>query len=349
MWQNYRLMWGLILAASGLLGCPPERPDGSRTAIAAEEFSEGGVQALALVNGEALTRGEFERRIDTLPTAAKSRLTSEEARKEFLEAQVQFEILADIAEEQGYGSRPEILHVMKEAMVRSMLREELRSRVKPSDVTADELKRAYNERKYEFQTPERRRVAAVVSEFEDVSRKIHADLEKNEATDLETRINTFRLAAERHGVVPAIANQGGDIGWLDDPEHPANANTGRNRQIAEALFDLEVGEYTEPVEFDGMWYIAMTLERRPQRARTLSDVEHDLRSSLYEARRRKARQELLDAWVDDARIEIDEDVLAQIEKPEPRTLDTMPHFLDLSRLPVRNLDTTPQDTAGETP
>ncbi len=328
----------LVGLATLLIGCPPERPEISNTSVEPDEVSAGGVEPVAVINGDVLTKAEFERRINSLSPVARSRFASSDARKQFLESQIQFEILADIAEERGYGRRPSVIHAMKETMVRQMLAEQIRSRLTPADITDEEIQRYYRENRYDFIRPEERRVAAVISDRETVSRQIYGQLE-NALSKLhgEARINPLRLAAERHGIDPQISQDGGDLGWISDPEHPANQNSGRNKVMAQTVFEFKaVGDFSEPIRIEDNWYIVMLIDRRPSNAKTLEEVENKLRDKLYELRRREIREELLKKYVDGARVEINESVVETIDKPDPAAHDTIPTFFELDA-PVRDL------------
>lgn len=329
------LLVGLALL---LVGCPPERPDVSNTSFEPEEVAAGGVEPVAVINGDVLTKAEFERRINALSPIARSRFASTEARKTFLDSQVQFEILADIAEERGYGQRSSVIHVMKQTMVRQMLAEDLRKRVSPADITTEDLKTYYQEHKTDFQKPAQLRVAGIMSDVEDVSRRIHEELTNAlSSVDGEQRINSFRLTAQRHGVAPAISKEGGDLGWVQDPDHPANQNTGRNKTLAERAFALEgVGSISEPFEIDGIWYIAMPMDRRPSQTKTFEEVKEQLRDRVYKDLQQEVREQMLQEYAKNARVERNEDILDSIEKPDPIDHDFVPSLFEINA-PVRDL------------
>ena len=315
-------------------GCPPEKP--SATVGQVEAVSAEGMEPVAVVNGEVLTRTEFERRINALSPAARSRFASDQARRDFLDDQVQFEILADLAEEKGYGERAEVRHLLKETIVRQMLREEVAKRVSPSDISTAEIEAEYAKNRAQFERPEARRVAIIVNDLKNVVDSVRTDLTGREWTSDLEKINAFRQRSAHHSVETGVQKTGGDVGWIDDPNHAQNKNTERNKVIADEVFKLsQKGDFTPVFEHEGRWYVATFFDRRPEYSREFSDVAADIRERLFRARQKEVRDELLAEMTGDARIEIREEVLKTITKPD--TVSAPETDFLRPRTPVRDL------------
>src|SRR5690554_3418043 len=171
-------VWGQVLAlcAAGMLawGCAPQKPSdaGDAPEDGAQQSAElGGDEVVARVNGEAITRAEFERRIEGLAPHARARLQSPEQREDFLKSVVQFEVMADAAEEAGLGDSPHVRHAMREVMVRLMLAEALRERGGGA-IGEEELQAYYDARRADFARPARRMVYELVAESEGEARRL---------------------------------------------------------------------------------------------------------------------------------------------------------------------------------
>ncbi len=313
------------------LGCAPEKPSSGDTrqlqvSEGASESAEGQA-VVARINGEELTLEEFERRIDGLAPFARVRLQSPERRREYLQSMVQFEVMADEAERRGYGDRPEVRHAMKETMVRLMIAEELRGTVGIDELDEAAVAAFYDEVREEFSRPERRRIAAVRVDDEAAATALFErwmeESSNGSVEDLDQRTREFQRFAFRHSQERETGDRGGDLGWVVAPGDDAERE----------VFEVEIGEARGPVEIEGRWEIWMVVEEEIAVDRLLQDVEGELRTRLYEERRRQARDAFVESLMADAEIEVFEDELSEMKPPSarvPRRLEELP------RLPLRS-------------
>jgi len=297
------------------MGCPPTKPSASGRVDA--PLTPDTSETVAVVNGEKLSLTEFDRRIQSLAPFARARYATTEARLEFLEAQVEFEILADRAEKRGYGERPEVMHAVKEAMVRHLLAEELRTRVSMRDITEDEIRDAFEEAKDAYRSPRARKVALIGSDTAKTAENLRALIEDQPFEKPLDKLNMLRRLADVHHYDPALRRKGGDVGFVEDPASPLNKNQGLEDTLARHVFQLtEIGELTPVFEFQGKFYIASFIEEREARSRELRDVEDEIREKLYAARREEARKAITREARESAQIEVFEDVLKSVPQPE---------------------------------
>lgn len=341
----------LVAAASFALGCPPEKPseradsEKSEPSAASEptgpgEYARrGDREILATVDGEVIARSDLERLLERLPEYARARLRasleSEGARRQYLRSLVQFEVMADRAERQGLGGAPEVRDALKSAVAERAIRDELRSRVSLDDVSEDEIEAYYRENAEEYRQPERRAGLVLATESRDRARRIRDELAGVEGS-VEERIRAFRTRASRASVDSASARNGGDVGWIAAPELE-EAQPERPR-VADVIFGLdEKGEVSNVFRVGDRWYVAMWRDRRSASRRPLADVASDIRSKLYERRRRRERDKLVEAWRDDADIEIDDSAVERLEAPAPRRRSR------IEEIPVR----TPENVSGQ--
>src|SRR5690554_1868476 len=174
MMNAKKTMVGVVLGGALMVACAPQKPsaeDGAPRQERAEDGAPGQDQVVARVNGEAITRAEFERRIESLAPHARARLQSPEQREDFLKSVVQFEVMADAAEEAGLGDSPHVRHAMREVMVRLMLAEALREQGGGA-IGEEELQAYYDARRADFARPARRMVYELVAESEGEARRL---------------------------------------------------------------------------------------------------------------------------------------------------------------------------------
>src|SRR5215831_18637492 len=101
-------------------------------------------ETVAVVDGTPITVAELQDRINKQSPYVRARYTSLEQKKEFLDTLVRFEVLAGEARKRGYDRDPEVVRTMKQVMIQRLLKEEFDSRVKPEDITDDEMKKFYD-------------------------------------------------------------------------------------------------------------------------------------------------------------------------------------------------------------
>ena len=327
-----RLIALALTAAACAPACAPERPsDRASQAPQVGEDTERARQPVALVNGEEITIGEFERRIDGLTPAARARYGTVEKRQELLDSMVIFEILADEAERKGLAEDPAVLHAMKEAMVRKMLVEELRERAPLSALDDDELRQAYQERIDEYRRPPRRRGVLLEVRTRELADEVMGQVPSAEQTSTSERVTALRRLAARHNLDPELAKKGGDTGLLPPPDQVK-----RDVDLARRLFEMEQrGELVGPYQHEDRWRILMLLDKRPARERSFAQVKPELRMELHEQRQAQARRQLIEELRAQADVEIRQGALADVEPPEPTGLKP-PTLLDNSP-PVRDL------------
>ncbi|MBA2661725.1 MAG: peptidyl-prolyl cis-trans isomerase [Bradymonadaceae bacterium] len=323
-----------ILCTLGV-ACAPEKPsevEANVTRTKPGSSDEQGQAAVAIVNGEVITLGEFERRINGLAPFARARYATTERKQEYLANVVQFEVLADEAEKRGYGQDPAVLHAMKEVMVRQMLNDQLRERVSMREIDEAAVEQRYRANASEFAQPEQRRAAVIVLDSESEAASLRERFESREHDSREARVQDFRLLAHRHSTDRLTAENGGDAGLLRPNEsEPARAQLSR---VAFAL--AEVGELSEPYAIEGGWQLTMIIEKRPGQVRSLDEASREIRAQLFEEKRQAARGEFIEELMRSAKVETFHSALEKLESP-PQALPQ--RFEKIPNLPVRNMPT----------
>ncbi|MFP4598240.1 MAG: peptidylprolyl isomerase [Persicimonas sp.] len=331
--MSYRLHnWLLAAVAIGLLAaCAPEKPSEKRRGV---EKSQLGGQApeatrdleqepVVTVGGESISLGEFNRRVRELPEFARVRYSSVEKRQSYLQDVAQFELMADRAEEAGYGDRPEVLFAMKQALAKRTLDSVIRERSSSEEVDEAAIQAHYEANIEAYREPSARRVALIEVESREDAERIRERVlaELDEAGD--DRVNAFRRASNTYSVDREIAGKGGDIGFVDEPEAgPERA------ELSEAVFALsEPGQVTQPVAFDEGFALATFLEERDAQTRPLDTVASEIREELTAQRREELRAQFVDELSEKASVEIDEQLVQKARAPEadaPHTLEDIP-------------------------
>jgi len=304
----------LILMALGLTACPPQKPEDTTRDVArsnAKDHSE----PVASIDGRPLTLSEFERRISHVPVNARSRFGSVEARKAFLEAQVQFEVLALRAEREGLGSSALTRDEMKEALANELIDEALRKNVRAADITQAAIQAYYQAHKAEFTKPIRRDVVAIFQDSEKDANVLRDSLNAIEYADDKQRIYTFRTVADSNTIFVEQRKKGGAIGDLADPQAP-QAKSGRYAPLAPAAFALEKpGDFSPVIAFEKYFVFLTYLSEKPAEVQELSSVEDEIRQTLFEQSRSAAFDAFEAEVLGKAKVEVNEASLKLIKAP----------------------------------
>ena len=313
----------LVVAGVVAVGCAPEKPS-DRTATELEvEIDETGAledgeAVVARVDGEEITRDEFNRRIDGLVEFARARLQSTERRRDFLRAIVEFEVMADEAERRQLGDHPRVRQAMKKTMVELMLDERVSDEVSMADID-EEARRAYfDAHTDEFHRDERRRIARIVVADVDRVQKLVADIEEDEPEDLEEAEEVFRRSAYYYSEDRETGDRGGVVGWYEGDD---------GGMFGEDIFQWEPGTVQGPFEREGEVVLKMVIDVDEARRPAFDELEQQLTTAVYEERRRQARSRLVDEMTAGADVEIFADRLDDIERPRvdvPPPLEELP-------------------------
>lgn len=327
-------IWTAALLVTGsALSCAPERPSDQKNVRTdrAQQTTEADEEAVAIVNGEVITAGELERRLEGLAPYARARYTTTDRKKEYLRNVVAFEILADEAERREFGDDPEVVQAMKEVMVRRMLRQIVRERVKLRDISDAEIEAYYQEHIDRYRKPLARRAALIEVDTEAEARRIREDLiERGSSQDAEP-LQAFRIAASRYSIDPKARRAGGDVGFVNagdaqDVERPA---------LAEQVFALDAaGEVSPAFRLGERWALATFIEERQSREQPLDEVRRTIQETLLEKKRQEVRQAFIDELRAKARVEIYDDALQAVATPPempPQRLEDVP------LIPIRDL------------
>ena len=262
--------------------------------LAAPVYADGhasGETVLATVNGEDITLGHVIAMLQMLP-AEYQQLPDEVLFDGMLEQLVQQQVLADAADDDISRQVELGLENERRAFLAAMYMDE----VALTELPEEEVQAAYDEQ-YGSVEPERELNAAhILVETEEEALALIEEL--GEGAE-------FAELAMEHSTGPSGPN-GGALGWFTAgmmvPE------------FEEAVFALEVGEVSPPVQTQFGWHIILLNETREQPAPALDDVRAELEEGLRRGRVDTRLEELTAA--------------AEIERPE----------VDIDPTLIRNLD-----------
>ncbi len=235
----------------------------------------------------------------TLDQLIDQRLILQAARKRAIDAS-DSQISAEIDRIRGeLGGEPALQAAMERqkltmADVRRLLRLSLTVRalipqVAPVQISDEELRKAYDERKKQFDQPEQIRVSHILIRAAGPQQE---DRAKQTILLIQGRLargEKFADLAKQYSEDPGSKDRGGDLGFV-------NKGT-LDPAFEQAAFALKAGEVSGPVKSQFGYHLILFHERKPAHQATFAEVQKPLRDQLV----RERQEGLFQKWLQDER------------------------------------------------
>jgi len=313
--------WALcvvVAGAGGTLSCSKKKteaaPAASSSAAAGPKplSPELAAKTIAKVGDRVITLGEYAAALERMDTFERMRYQSPDRRKRLLDEMIEVELLAQEARRRGLDKAEET-----QERVRQLLRDQLLDELKKGGPAANEIPDAelrayYDAHKDEFAEPERRRVAAIVTDNATQAKAALAKALKADAAAWGEAVTTFSAQRGPRPPTSAPNELAGDLGIVGPPGHPRGGNPRVPEPVREAAFKLATlnETYGSIVEADKKFYILRVTSKTEGRSRTFEEAQRAIRTAVVQARvdeREKALEKDLrtkfPVKVDDAALE----------------------------------------------
>jgi parvulin-like peptidyl-prolyl isomerase len=305
-----RALFACACLVSWAAGCP--RP--SREA--------DNLKPLATVNGEAISRADFERdwkrepQSDHPEVAKRALLSSLIDRMLLLQAaaardvrvsgeEVEREVLRMSADypEGGFAAALDaeqltLAELKEKARARLTIERLFAFHVYPAaGVTEEELQQHYQTHLPDYQRPEEVWAAQIVVHDVDEAKKILAQLKAGKR---------FADMARRYSLSPD-AKVGGDLGFFARGVMPP--------AFDEVVFRLSPNQISDVVATDYGFHLFKVLQRRPGGTRPFAEVRAQVEARALEEKRTQAQADFLKALHQESHIEVNEPALLVVARP----------------------------------
>jgi parvulin-like peptidyl-prolyl isomerase len=287
---------------------------------------------VALVNGEAIPRAEFERELSLafeVPEGATPPAPDQlvALKQTVLQGMMDRQLLLQAARARGVTVSPEAVQraaarlkadyprerfqealsqgrlteaefvgkVAAQLTVEKLVDEVVYERVA---VTEEELQGYLDAHTSEFQEPEQVHAAQIVVKEVDEARRLREELHKGVK---------FGDLARAHSL-SADARVGGDLGWFPRGVMPA--------EFDKVAFSLQPGQISDVVTSEYGFHLFKVLERRPARKKDLAQVRREVERRLLRDKREKAQTAYVKGLRERALIRTNEAALAGISGPQ---------------------------------
>jgi peptidyl-prolyl cis-trans isomerase C len=259
---------------------------------------------VAVIDGTPITVAELQDRINKQSPYVRARYTSLEQRKEFLDTIIRFEVLAKEATRRGYDEDPEVVRTMKQVMIQRLLKEEFENRVKPEDISDDELRQYYQSHESDYNKPEEVRVSAII--VKDRTKAQKAASEARAPANQDTK--AFRDLVEKYSEDEDTKARGGDLRFF-----AADATT-LPAEVVKAAFTLRnQGEVAGPIQTSQGYYIIKQAGLRKEIKKSFDEVKRQIQNRLFRDKRNEAMETFVADLKKSSKIEIRDASLAKVK------------------------------------
>jgi peptidyl-prolyl cis-trans isomerase C len=274
-----RLLWVPVLLAAAGLGACKKKQGGAASSAGNVDTSD----AVAKIDDTVITVADLQDKLNKQSPFIRSRYTTVDKKKEFLESQIKFEVMAKEAQRRGYDKDPEVVRVMKQQMISKFLQKDFESKLRVEDVPDADVEKYYSTHTDEFNQKDQVRVSQILVKDKAKADKVAAELRALPKVPAGGDQKPFRDLVTKYSEDEDSKVRGGDLMFMDkdSPQFP--------KPVIEAAFALkEVGDVSAPVKTERGYHILKLMQKRPGFNRPLAEVKRQIQQRLFRDIRTKA-------------------------------------------------------------
>jgi peptidyl-prolyl cis-trans isomerase C len=301
------LQTALVLSLA--TGCPKAGPGPAGAPAKAKDTSA----VAATIGGDALTVDELQSRLNEQSPFVRARYAEADKRKEFLDSQVRFEVLAAEARGRGFDRDPEVDDAIKKMIVQKLTREEFDTRVKLADVTDAETLAYFNAHKDDYQKPAMARgTILVVTDSAEGKQAIATAMTKLTAKKAIPGDNRgiFRELVTTYSIDDTTKRDGGDLRYLDQAELERRYGA----EAAQWMFASEIAGALSPVfTHNGRLMLLERTSIRKAISRGYDQVKNQVKNVVFRDKRAAAFDTFVDTLKQKYTVTTSPEVLPQLK------------------------------------
>jgi peptidyl-prolyl cis-trans isomerase C len=241
-------------------------------------------QELARIGNYVITDEVLEKRLEGMPPFMQQQLATPEGKQRFIEALVEEEIIVREAYKRGFDDTPEFREEIdrreRDLLVRLFYEKVIQAEAAPPD---SEVVSYYEAHLKDYTIPEHALARHIVAET------------RNQALDLKKQIESgadFGELAREHSLDQQTRQREGLMHGRVERDAPIRG-LGDFPELTDAIFSLEVGQISEPINTELGYHLVKVDERNPDAVRPLAEVRDDIATVLTNTRREGVRDRII--------------------------------------------------------
>jgi peptidyl-prolyl cis-trans isomerase C len=258
--------------------------------------SEAAEEPVVVIDDEPMTLEEFWEKVDQLPMQYQSMMEENESRRSFLDQLIQERTLYLAALEEDYPEDEEIRQALEDARIRTLASYYYQRNVGSfHGYSEEELREYYEENPDYFLTEAQVRMRHILLENEAQAREARRVLVEGEAS--------FADLAKDISIDAKTRRLGGMIGLVS--ERATLPQLGRVPELQEVIFDMPVGEVSEPIQSDMGWHLVLIEEKIPAQLMEFERVKQKVADYMLvdEERAREYYEEHRDEYMTEPQVD----------------------------------------------
>jgi len=247
-----------------------------------EEEQTGG---LARVGNRVITEADLEARLEGMPPYMQEQLTTPEGRERLLKAIVEEEMIVREATAKGLDKSQELKDELalrkRDILVRLFYERVIEAEAAPTDADVLEY---YESNPVEFTIPATARACHIQVETEGKAARIRKQLEDGaDFAELAAEHSLDAVTKDREGILHGEVVKGKPLKGIGDLP-----------VLVDAIFELEVGELSMPVETAKGYHIVRVDEKNPDIPKPFEEVKADISARLTYENRNAVRDRMME-------------------------------------------------------
>lgn len=249
---------GAIVLGVGL-GAEAATPKRKATARKADDSTT----VLVRLGKDGITRGDVQRRINSLPEQFRANYSTPEGRQQLLERMVEERVWLAEALKHGIADRPQVKEQIqsqrRDLLIRTYLNEVMASNPAPSD---SEAKIYYEEHREDYKVPATMSIRHILSKTESESKRVRQWAKSNQ---------DWAGLAKKYSADTLTRNNGGSLGTVT--REGVFASIGAQPALAESAFKLADGQIGGPWKTDRGWHVVKMESKKEETYRPFDQVK----------------------------------------------------------------------------
>jgi len=305
------LLVSLVVLAI-ISGCKPrklgEKP--TRSPITTK-VKTGDDTVLAVIGTRQITLGEIQRTRDKMPVIQRLMFSGKKGLRRLVEAYIEFLVMAMEGEKQGLASDPLVMEALRRFTAMAYLKKRIEKETEHVKFTDAQVRKYYETHKQYFHIPERHRCLDIKISDEDKAKKVYNRLSVAINETDKGPLKIFQEFVKRYSEAPDKDKTGGDTGLLP-PLFDGDKKVAPE-VITHALSMKVVFAISEPFKASDGFHILLLKEIKPQIDMDLNTAKPRIRNRLRKDLQEKVGRKFVNSLMSQAKVEIDEKVLDEIE------------------------------------
>jgi peptidyl-prolyl cis-trans isomerase C len=235
----------------------PARKPARRAAVADSN------EVLVKFGRESITRGDVQRRIDTMPEQFRSNYTTPEGRRQLLDRMIEERVWLLEATRHGVPERPQVKQQIEQQRRDLLIRTYLNELMTRNPAVSDsEARMFYEAHVSEFKIPGSANIRHIQTKSEADAKRVKQALKAGQDwVQLAKKFSTDTLTRATGGNLGVVTREG------------AFGSLGTQTALAESAFALKEGQMGGPWKSDKGWHIVRVDQMRPESTRPFDQVK----------------------------------------------------------------------------